>query len=51
VAAFMNAMASRPDIITKESVEHCLIRKKDAKNVLDLGGGPGKYSKRLSIKV
>ncbi|MCZ7385058.1 MAG: methyltransferase [Candidatus Methanoperedens sp.] len=45
VAAFMNAMASRPDEVVEEAVEHCLKRKKNAKNVLDLGGGPGKYSK------
>jgi ubiquinone/menaquinone biosynthesis C-methylase UbiE len=45
VAAFMNAMASRPDEVVEETVEHCLKRKKNAKNVLDLGGGPGKYSK------
>jgi ubiquinone/menaquinone biosynthesis C-methylase UbiE len=45
VAAFMNAMASRPDKVVEETVEHCLNRKKTAKNVLDLGGGPGKYAK------
>ncbi len=45
VAAFMNAMASRPDEVVEETVEHCLKRIKNAKNVLDLGGGPGKYSK------
>jgi len=45
VAAFMDAMASRPDKVVEESIDHCLKRKKDAKNVLDLGGGPGKYSK------
>ncbi len=45
VAAFMNAMASRPDEVVDETVEHCLKRKKNAKTVLDLGGGPGKYSK------
>jgi ubiquinone/menaquinone biosynthesis C-methylase UbiE len=45
VAAFMNAMASRPDKVVEETVEHCLNRKKNAKNVLDLGGGPGKYAK------
>jgi ubiquinone/menaquinone biosynthesis C-methylase UbiE len=45
VAAFMNAMASRPDKAVAESVNYCLKRKKNAKNVLDLGGGPGKYSK------
>ena len=45
VAAFMNAMASRPDEVIEETVEHCLKRKSNAKNVLDLGGGPGKYAK------
>ncbi|MCX9025100.1 MAG: methyltransferase [Candidatus Methanoperedens sp.] len=45
VAAFMNAMASRPDEVVEETVKHCLKRMKNAKNVLDLGGGPGKYSK------
>ncbi|MCX9025594.1 MAG: methyltransferase [Candidatus Methanoperedens sp.] len=45
VAAFMNAMASRPDEVVEETVGHCLKRKKNAKNVLDLGGGPGKYAK------
>ncbi len=45
VAAFMNAMASRPDEVVEEAVELCLKRMKNAKKVLDLGGGPGKYSK------
>lgn len=45
VAAFMNAMASRPDKVVEETVNHCLKRNSSAKNVLDLGGGPGKYSK------
>ncbi|MGB8217501.1 MAG: methyltransferase [Candidatus Methanoperedens sp.] len=45
VAAFMNAMASRPDEVVEETVKHCLKRMKNAKNVLDLGGGPGKYAK------
>lgn len=45
VAAFMNAMASRPDKVVEEAVDHCLARKKNAKIVLDLGGGPGKYAK------
>ena len=45
VAAFMNAMASRPDKLVEETVDHCLGRKKNATNVLDLGGGPGKYAK------
>ncbi len=45
VAAFMDAMAARPDMAVEESVRHCLERKKNARRVLDLGGGPGKYSK------
>ncbi len=45
VAAFMDAMAARPDEVVEDSVRHCLERKKNARNVLDLGGGPGKYSK------
>ncbi len=45
VAAFMHAMASRPDSFVEEVVSHCLKRKKDAKSALDLGGGPGKYAK------
>ncbi len=45
VAAFMNAMASKPDKVVEEAVGHCIKRKSDAKSVLDLGGGPGKYSK------
>ena len=45
VVAFMNAMASRPDKVVEEAVDYCLKRKKNAKNVLDLGGGPGKYAK------
>lgn len=45
IAAFMNAMASKDDKVVEEVVKHCLKRKKDAKNVLDLGGGPGKYAK------
>jgi SAM-dependent methyltransferase len=42
---FMNAMASRPDAIVEKVVDECLKRKMDAMNVLDLGGGPGKYSR------
>lgn len=45
IPAFMHAMASRPDSITQEAVSQIFERKKDARNVLDLGGGPGKYSK------
>jgi hypothetical protein len=44
-STFMNAMASRPDEVVQEIVRHCLDKKKDAKTVLDLGGGPGKYAK------
>jgi SAM-dependent methyltransferase len=45
ISAFMNAMASTPEEDIQEIVGHCLDKKKDAKTVLDLGGGPGKYSK------
>jgi len=45
IGVFMNAMASRPDSIVEKVVDECLKRKKDAKNVIDLGGGPGKYSR------
>ncbi len=45
IASFMGAMASRPDKIVKEVIDRCLEKKKDARSVLDLGGGPGKYSK------
>ncbi len=45
ISAFMNAMASTPEEDIQEIVSHCLDKKKDAKTVLDLGGGPGKYSK------
>lgn len=45
VASFMHAMASRPDTAVEYVVSLCLKRKKDAKSVLDLGGGPGKYAK------
>jgi SAM-dependent methyltransferase len=44
ISTFMNAMASVPEEVIKEIVSHCLDKKKDAKTVLDLGGGPGKYS-------
>jgi SAM-dependent methyltransferase len=45
IGVFMNAMASRPDAIVEKVVDVCLKRKKDARNVIDLGGGPGKYSR------
>jgi predicted nicotinamide N-methyase len=45
ISIFMNAMASTPDEDIREIVSHCLDKKKNAKTVLDLGGGPGKYSK------
>ena len=50
IPVFMHAMASRPDMIAQEAVSQILMRKKDAKNVLDLGGGPGKYSKAFINK-
>ncbi len=45
IAAFMHAMASKPDKAVENVVNLCLKRKKDAKSSLDLGGGPGKYAK------
>ena len=45
ISTFMNAMASTPETDVHEIVSRCLDKKKDAKTVLDLGGGPGKYSK------
>jgi ubiquinone/menaquinone biosynthesis C-methylase UbiE len=45
ISTFMNAMASTPEEDIQEIVSHCFDKKKDAKTVLDLGGGPGKYSK------
>lgn len=48
ISVFMNAMASRPDAFVDKVVEGCLNRKKDAGNVLDLGGGPGKYSRAFA---
>lgn len=50
VAAFMHAMASRPDKSVEETIKACLEKKKDAKNVLDLGGGPGKYARAFVDK-
>lgn len=45
ISVFMNAMASRSDDFVEKVVDECLKRKKDAGNVLDVGGGPGKYSR------
>ncbi len=50
VGAFMNAMASRPDKVVEETVYYCIKRKKNAKNLLDLGGGPGRYAKAFINK-
>lgn len=50
VSAFMNAMASRPDEQVGKVVSECLMRKRDAVNVLDLGGGPGKYARAFVKK-
>jgi SAM-dependent methyltransferase len=46
----MNAMAARPGNVVEETVNHCLKRKSDAKKVLDLGGGPGKYARAFVNK-
>jgi len=48
ISVFMDAMASRPDAFVEKVVEECLKRKNDAGNVLDLGGGPGKYSRAFA---
>ncbi len=49
-AAFMHAMASKSDEGVDETIDNCLKRKKDAKNVLDLGGGPGSYARAFVNK-
>lgn len=50
IAAFMHAMASKTDEGVEETINFCLKRKKDAKNVLDLGGGPGSYARAFVEK-
>ncbi|MFZ2410515.1 MAG: methyltransferase [Candidatus Methanoperedens sp.] len=50
IAAFMHAMASKTDEGVDETIGNCLKRKKDAKNVLDLGGGPGSYARAFVEK-
>lgn len=50
VAAFMHAMASRAEENVEETIKSCVERKKDAKNVLDLGGGPGNYARAFVSK-
>ncbi len=50
VSAFMHAMAARPDEFVDEVLSHCLKMKSDAMAVLDLGGGPGKYSKAFASR-
>jgi hypothetical protein len=50
ISAFMNAMASKPDTFVEQVIGHCIERKKEAKTVLDLGGGPGKYAKAFVNK-
>jgi len=45
VASFMQAMGSKTQESVEETVNKCLRRKQDAMNVLDLGGGPGNFSK------
>ncbi|MCL5773885.1 MAG: methyltransferase domain-containing protein [Firmicutes bacterium] len=49
--SFIKAMDSRPQKVVDEAVELCRNRKKDAKRVLDLGGGPGKFAKTFLKKV
>jgi SAM-dependent methyltransferase len=48
ISVFMNAMASRPDAFVEKVVDECLKRKKDAGNVIDVGAGPGKYSRAFA---
>ncbi len=50
MAAYMHAMASKSDNLVEYVVNHCLEQKKDARNVLDLGGGPGKYARIFTNK-
>jgi SAM-dependent methyltransferase len=50
VAAFMHAMASKTETAVKETMENTLKRKKNAKDLLDLGGGPGIYTKAFVNK-
>lgn len=50
VSAFMHAMASKTDERVEETIAACLAGKKDAKNVLDLGGGPGNYTRAFVSK-
>lgn len=50
VAAFMHAMASKPEESVEETINSVLERKKDAKNLLDLGGGPGTYARAFVNK-
>ncbi len=50
VAAFMQAMASRAEENVEETVNNILKRKKNAKNLLDLGGGPGAYARAFVNK-
>jgi SAM-dependent methyltransferase len=50
VAAFMQAMASKTEENVEDTVNNILKRKKDAKNLLDLGGGPGAYARAFVNK-
>lgn len=45
IARFMAGMAAAPKERVLKAVDHCLGRKPDARTLLDLGGGPGHYSR------
>lgn len=44
IARFMRAVAAAPDERIRRVVDLCLERRPDARSVLDLGGGPGRYA-------
>ncbi len=48
LARFMAAMASAPQERVDRIVDACLGRRPDARRVLDLGGGPGHFSKAFA---
>ena len=50
LARFMAAMNAAPRERVRRLVELCLDRRPDARNVLDLGGGPGHMSKEFAAR-
>jgi len=48
LAAFMAAMANKDPGLVEAAVEACLERVPDARTVLDLGGGPGTFSRAFA---